>query len=93
MKQTTKEWNQENHDFIMKFLLTTENHFDNITGSMKAIICQFLHNTRRGLALIAKKNGLDSISNKQLIEIQIKELRRCIVDLQTCFNNDKDTIQ
>jgi hypothetical protein len=92
MEQTSSEWHKENHDFIMDFLNQTEADTQDLTLSIKATICQFLQNTRYGLHLCAKQNGGQWVSRKQVIEVQIEQLRRCIVDLQKCLNN-KEVIQ
>lgn len=89
---THEEWAKENHDFILHFLTETEENQEDLTLSIKATICQFLQNTRYGLYLCSKKNGGEWVSRKQVIEVQIEQLRRCIVDLQKCLNN-KEVIQ
>ena len=92
MEQTSNEWHKENHDFIMDFLNQTEENQEDLTKSIKATICQFLQNTRYGLYLCAKQNGGEWVTRKQVIDVQIEQLRRCIVDLQKCLNN-KEVIQ
>lgn len=92
MAETSSEWHKENHDFIMDFLNQTEENREDLTLSIKETICQFLQNTRYGLYLCSKKNGGEWVSRKQVIEVQIEQLKRCIVDLQKCLNN-KEVIQ
>ena len=92
MDEPINEWAQHNHDFIMNFLLETEENKDDVTRSIKATLRQFLQNTRCGLQLCAKQNGGEWVTRKQGIEVQIEQLRRCVVDLQKCLNN-KEVIQ
>ena len=89
---TQEQWIKENHDFIMEFLEQTKENREDVTASVKATVCQFLQNTRYGLGLAARKNGAEWVTRTQIIEVQIQELRRCIVDLQNCLNN-KEVIQ
>lgn len=84
---TNEEWTKENHDFIMDFLNQTNGNYEDVTMSVKATVCQFLQNVRHGLHLCTEKNGGQWVTRKQIIETQIEELRRCIIDLNRCLNN------
>ena len=84
---THEEWAKENHDFILHFLTETEENQEDLTLSIKATICQFLQNTRYGLYLCSKKNGGEWVSRKQVIEVQIEQLRRCIDRKSTRLNS------
>lgn len=86
---TKEEWIQQNHDCIMEFLIETERNIEDVTASIKATVCQFLQNTRYELYRCSQKNGDCWVSRKQIIEVQVAQLRNCIVDLQRCLNHEE----
>ena len=92
---TRDEYNQQSHDIIMDFMNSTKDDKNDMTNSTKAIIAQFIVSTRRGFNLCAELNGEPYISAKKLTEVQIQELRRCIVNLQENLNrlDNKEVIQ
>jgi hypothetical protein len=90
-----EEWKHENHKISANFLDETKEDLGDITASVKATIVQFIVNTKRGLYLIAKNNG-GYVNTADIIEIQIQELRRCIIDLsqhEQYLNNHKEGLQ
>lgn len=86
------DWIKENHEFLMHFLNETSANEEDVTASVKATIVQFLANTRHGLSRCAKNNGGTWVNREQIIEVQIEQLRRCIVDLQQCLNENHGVI-
>lgn len=76
-----------NHTIIAEFLKLTECDDSQISGSIKAIMAQFLLRVRDNLKAKATKD--DTISLEKLIAIQIEELRNCIIDLSR--SSDKIT--
>jgi hypothetical protein len=90
----------KSHDFLQHFLDETKDYTDEISGIIKATMCQFLQNTRYSLYLQAEQNGERNgdqwVSRKQIIDIQIEHLRKCIIDLQKVLYNrsiGKETLQ
>jgi hypothetical protein len=75
-----------NHEIIQGFMKECAKRDDDISGSVQATIAQFLLNVRHELHIRAK--GQTWVSNLDIVEAQIQELRRCIVDLEQC----KETI-
>ncbi len=92
---TRDESNQHSHDIIMDFMESTKDDKNDMSNSTKAIIAQFLVSSRRGFNLCAQLNGEPYISAKQVTEVQLQELRRCIIDLQSVLNrmDNKEVIQ
>ena len=76
-----KEFKQNNHNVLMEFLTNTTPNSDELSDSIKCILSQFVLNMRTGVRLATNLNGL--ISSAELVDIQQKELRRCVVDLET----------
>ena len=72
----------QNHQCIAEFLESTENSECDISCSVKATIAQFLLNFRLGINKRAKSLGQDWLYPSDVIDIQIRELRRCIIDLE-----------
>ncbi len=89
---TPKEFNQQNHEFLADFVKNTKDDYGNISTGVIATIVQFLMNLRVEFNIIADEND-GTISKRDLINIQIKELRQCIVDLQQHLKHNKEVIQ
>ena len=70
----------ENRGLILKFLRDAQEHEDDIGGSALATVAQFLANLR--INICKKANGRDWVTPIEIIEAQVEELRRCIVDLE-----------
>lgn len=90
-----EEWKQETHNILSKFLAETADNTDDITASVKCTMVQFIMNTRRALNIVSKING-GYVTPADIIEAQIQELRRCIVDLsqhESFINNHKEGLQ
>lgn len=73
-----------NQQYILKFLLRTAHLEDELAESMKATISQFLHTIRKDVTMIALANE-GCIREADIYELQIKNLRQCIVDLEQCL--------
>lgn len=74
----------ENHNFILKFLLRTAHLEDELAASIKATISQFLHMMRKDVTAIAMIHE-GCIAESDIYELQINNLRQCIVDLEQCL--------
>lgn len=81
-KNTPQEWQKFNHEQLQKFLDFTTATPDTVTDMVKATMCQFLLNTRIGFNEVAQSNKGQWLNREQIISVQIKELRHCIIDLQ-----------
>lgn len=88
---TPEEYRRQNHDYIANFIGQTEHEEDDISGSVKATICQFLMNLKILLRTIGEDIG--HVTTAELINAQIAELRRCIVDLQKALYYNKEDKQ
>ncbi len=77
-----QKYRKRNHDIIKGFMKECAKHDDDLSGSVQATIAQFLLNVRHELHLRAC--GTSMVSNLDIVEAQIQELRRCIVDLEQC---------
>ena len=82
---TPKDYDNLNHNYILEFLINTQNDKSDISGSVKCTIAQFLQHLRQEINTIGWEND-NIITSKQLVESQIKVLRQCIVDLQKVLN-------
>jgi hypothetical protein len=69
------------HEFLQEFLSDTDKLDDEIAECLKATLLQFLYRTRSDLAQ-KTKIGVDCISADELLNLQIKNLRDCIIDLE-----------
>ena len=75
-----KEFKQSNHDDLAEFIEQTTPNDDELSDSIKCIIAQFLMNVRISVRNASKSKGW--ISSAELVDIQQKELRRCVIDLE-----------
>lgn len=91
---TSRKFDDENHDFIMSFLVDTSNDYGEITTSTKTILVQFLFDFKKKLHSHIEKKGLN-IQADEMIQLQIESLRQCIIDLSKVLNNipHKEAIQ
>ena len=71
----------EVHEFIQKFMDYTKDDKSFITGTTKMIIAQFIANVRRELSELD-----EYIPAQQVTEVQLAELRQCIIDLTEVSN-------
>jgi len=76
-----KEFKQSNHDVLAEFIEKTTPNDDELSDTIKCILSQFLMNVRISVRTASKSKGW--ISSLELIDIQQKELRRCVIDLET----------
>jgi hypothetical protein len=77
--------------FLLAFMTSTTPGDNDIADSIKCIMTQFVGCVMREITEIAE----DYISAKILTQIEIKQLRKCVIDLEACmvkFNN-KDSVQ
>ncbi|KTD29697.1 hypothetical protein [Legionella maceachernii] len=77
-----KDFDLKNHECIAEFLRTTQNSTCDISGSIKATIAQFLMNFRIEINKRASALGQNWISPIDIIDSQVCELRRCVIDLE-----------
>lgn len=87
---TNDEWNAQNHKYLADFVKDTEVDHGDMTGIVKATIVQFLMNLKRNFNLTASKSQ-GYLTREELIECQIEELRRCIIDLQSLLTTKEST--
>ncbi len=83
---THQEFDAMNDQYIEKFLAQSKGKDCDISGSVKATIVQFLMNFKLEINNRAKLMKQTWISPEDIIECQIMELRRCIVDLEAYRN-------
>lgn len=81
MKQA--QINDYHHQYIAEFLERTADPEDEISGSLKATITQFIMNFRMQIKRKAKQRNEGWLSPEDIIDSQIDELRRCVIDLCT----------
>jgi hypothetical protein len=75
-----KDFNEQNRKILLDFMTAAEKNDDDISGSIIATISQFLLNMR---VSIYRKAGKEmSITPFEIIQSQIDELRRCVIDLE-----------
>lgn len=79
---SSEEFDKQTHNFISEFLELSKDPRNEIASHIKATIAQFLSNTR--LVLREKFEIKKQITPLDLIDVQIQELRRCVVDLEKC---------
>lgn len=77
-----QKYRKRNHDIIKGFMKECAKRDDEVSGSVQATIAQFLLNVRHELQIRA--SGTSMVSNLDIVEAQIQELRRCILDLEQC---------
>lgn len=77
---TQDEFRKETHNILARFVEETKEDESDITGSVKATVVQFIMNTKRALNIMSKING-GYVTPADIIEAQVQELRRCVIDL------------
>lgn len=77
-----KEFDLKNHQCIEEFLEQSKGKDCDISGSVKATIAQFLMNFRLEINLRAKRLDQNWLKPSEIIDAQVCELRRCIIDLE-----------
>jgi hypothetical protein len=77
-----KEFDLKNHECIAEFLENTQRSECDISGSVKATIAQFLMNFRIEINRRASALGQNWLSPIDIIDSQVNELRRCVIDLE-----------
>ncbi len=87
---TNEEWLKENHQYLENFVKGTEHDHGDMTGCVKVTLVQFLKNLKRNFNITASEHD-GYLTREQLIQCQIEELRRCIVDLQGLLNTKEVT--
>lgn len=78
--QDHKEFDTENRRILREFISDAEKHGDDLSGSTLATIAQFIMNLRLNIGRKGHARGW--VTPDEIIDSQIEELRRCIVDLQ-----------
>lgn len=79
-----KDFDNINRETILKFIAQSEQHDDDISGSVLATIAQFIMNTRLNIG--RKGSERQWLTPVEIIESQVEELRRCIIDLEAYKN-------
>lgn len=85
---------QSNCDFLLRFLKGTRDIEDDLAETIISVMCQHL-----GLSVFSVKELHDKkgyVTRTENFELQIKSLRKCIVDLEECLNftlSRKDKLQ
>lgn len=74
------DFDKYNRETLSKFIKDAENHQDDLSGSVLATMTQFIMNLRLTISKIGR--GRDWVTPIEIIESQVKELRRCIIDLE-----------
>lgn len=78
-----KELDKNFRVIVREFINTGENDpEDTVLSSLLAIITQFILNFRKSFHNICE--NAEYVLPEQIIELEIQELRRCIVDLERC---------
>ncbi len=74
------DFDKDNRAKIYKFLQQAETHGDDLSGSVIATMTQFIMNLR--LTISRKGHDRGWVTPCEIIEAQVEELRRCIIDLE-----------
>lgn len=75
-----KDFDKDNRERILKFIKEAEEHQDDLSGSVIATMTQFIMNMRINLSRKGKDRGW--VTPFEIIDSQVEELRRCIIDLE-----------
>lgn len=75
-----RDFDRKNREILSKFIKDAEKNHDDLSGSIMATMTQFLMNLRITISQIGK--GRDWITPIEIIDSQVKELRRCVIDLE-----------
>ena len=78
LNQERKEINVQNHEIIAEFVEKTEPNINEAIDTQKGIIVRFL----LGVRLQFEKFNGEFITNIELINIFISELRQCVIELE-----------
>lgn len=80
MRIDQTDFDRQNRATIAQFLHDAEKNHDDLSGSVIATITQFIMNMRVTICKIG--NGRGWVTPIEIIDSQVQELRRCIVDLE-----------
>lgn len=75
----------DNHNFILNFLVRSQDLTDELSESMKATMSQFLDTVRKDVNRLGFVDD-GYIPQSDIYQVQINNLRKCIVDLEHCVN-------
>ena len=91
---TGDELRKSIHRILALFVEETKNDNDPVTDSVKATVAQFILNTKTTLWQMNEING-GHLTTSNLIDAQIQELRRCVMDLTKLesFNNHHEEMK
>lgn len=78
MKADQTDFDRQNREILRQFITDAEKNHDDLSGSVLATITQFLINLR----ITIQKPNRDWVTPEEIIEAQVQELRRCIIDLE-----------
>lgn len=80
MSHDYTEFDLKNRQIIHDFLLHCDKCRDDISGSVQATLAQFLSNLR--IEISRRAGDKNWVTPLDIIESQVVELRRCIIDLE-----------
>lgn len=75
-----RDFDRQNREILSQFIYEAEKNQDDLSGSVVATMTQFIMNLRLTISKISK--GRDWLTPIEIIESQVKELRRCVIDLE-----------
>lgn len=75
-----KDFDRQNRKIIAQFVAEAEFHQDDISGSAIATMTQFIMNLRINISQKGKTR--EWVTPEEIIDSQVEELRRCIIDLE-----------
>ena len=78
MKSKPIDFDLHNREILREFLRNEEKTNDFMSGNVLATIAQFIVNLR----ITIEKTSCDWVTFEELIDAQVQELRRCIIDLE-----------
>ena len=79
-KPDNKDFNEQNRKILSDFIKDAEKNDDDLSGSVIATITQFLINLRISIRNKAREDNW--VTPCEIIQSQIDELRRCVIDLE-----------
>ena len=79
-----KEFDARNREIIAQFLYDAQKHGDDLSGSVIATMTQFIMNLRINIG--NKGRTRQWVTPEEIINAQVEELRRCIIDLEAYKN-------
>lgn len=80
MDKEQRDFDQDNRQMLVKFINAAEKNQDDLSGSVIATMTQFIMNLR--LNLTKKGHERQWVTPFEIIDSQVEELRRCIIDLE-----------